>query len=98
MTRRDFHANLLLATSMLPGAPKPEQTRAYWYERIRRLGQTNLNEKDAATVDVEKWVRYWSSLKARRPDRQCRRHFGVLSNQSSSPPTIQLFGKSQRLW
>jgi hypothetical protein len=64
MTRRDFNASVLLATAAIPGAAVPTVAKPYWYERIRRVGQPNLNEKDAASVDVEKWIRYWSSLKA----------------------------------
>ena len=62
MTRRDFNAGLLLTTAVLNPADTPAINRPYWHERIRRLGQPNLNEKDAATVDVERWVRYWSGL------------------------------------
>ena len=64
MTRRIFNAGLLLATTKLETAGVPANRGPYWYERMRRLGQPNLNEKDAATVDVEKWVQYWSDLKA----------------------------------
>ena len=63
MTRRDFNTGLLLATTTISAGSAPAMTEPYWYQRIRRLGQPNLNEKDAATVDVEKWVQYWSSLK-----------------------------------
>lgn len=64
MTRRSFSANLLLATTKFGVAETQTSEQPYWYQRIRRLGQPNLNEKDAATVDVEKWVGYWSGLKA----------------------------------
>ncbi len=64
MTRRIFNASLLLATTGAGGIDVQASSQPYWYERIRRLGQPNLNEKDAATVNVEKWVQYWSSLKA----------------------------------
>lgn len=63
MTRRDFSAGLLLATASASAAGIDRRTPPFWYERIRRLGQPNLNERDAATVDVEKWVQYWASLK-----------------------------------
>ncbi len=62
LTRRTFTAGLSLAAALGAGEPQePEQS--FWYERIRRLGQININEKDAATLNIEQWVAYWSSLK-----------------------------------
>ncbi len=43
--------------------PAHVSTETYWYDRIRRLGQININEKDAANLDIDYWIRYWSSLK-----------------------------------
>ena len=62
MTRRTFNTGMVLATAMSGGAA-PSATGPFWYERIRRLGQININEKDAATLDTAKWVSYWSGLK-----------------------------------
>src|SRR5579871_4511350 len=34
-----------------------------WYMRIRRIGQTNFNERDPQNGDVEAWANYWASAK-----------------------------------
>jgi hypothetical protein len=34
-----------------------------WYRKIRRVGQTNFNERDPEFGDVEKWANYWASAK-----------------------------------
>ena len=62
ITRREFTAGLAVTATAL-GQERAAPPQPLWYQRIRRLGQTNINEKDAATLDVDKWVRYWASLK-----------------------------------
>jgi putative glycosyl hydrolase-like family 6 (GHL6) protein len=34
-----------------------------WYASMRRCGQLNLNERDPLTLDAQKWIDYWASLK-----------------------------------
>src|SRR5260370_33961731 len=62
ITRRRFATGLAL-TATLRGQSQENPKQAHWYERIRRLGQLNINEKDAASVDVDRWIRYWAALK-----------------------------------
>ena len=62
ITRREFTAGLAVTATAL-GQERAAPPQPLWYQRIRRLGQININEKDAATLDVDKWVRYWASLK-----------------------------------
>lgn len=59
--------NLLIASAAaLPGrfygAPA-DQTRQFWFQRMRRCAQHNLNEYDPQVLDIDKWLDYWSSLK-----------------------------------
>jgi hypothetical protein len=34
-----------------------------WYRRIKRIGQTNFNEKDPQNANVTQWADYWASAK-----------------------------------
>jgi Hypothetical glycosyl hydrolase 6/Beta-galactosidase trimerisation domain len=34
-----------------------------WYRRIKRVGQTNFNEKDPLNANVDEWADYWASAK-----------------------------------
>ncbi len=62
MRRREF-----LAAAGLPaagfGSAFAQPGGAHWWETMRRLGQLNINEQDAATLDVGRWIRYWSEIK-----------------------------------
>jgi hypothetical protein len=62
ITRRRFAAGLAV-TAALREYSQAANEQVHWYERIRRLGQLNINEKDAANLDVDRWVRYWADLK-----------------------------------
>jgi hypothetical protein len=62
ITRRRFAAGLAV-TAALREYSQAANEQVHWYERIRRLGQLNINEKDAANLDIDRWVRYWADLK-----------------------------------
>src|SRR6202012_5620728 len=58
--RREF-AILSAATAMasaLPGEGAGATTEP-WYRRVRRYGQINITENDAANMDIGFWRRYW---------------------------------------
>ena len=44
-----------------PGPVSIEDTP--WYGKIKRVGQTNFNERDPEQGDVEAWADYWASAK-----------------------------------
>jgi hypothetical protein len=76
-TRREF--SLLgaasVVTALTPSLPlgalseesssaaAPTDAELPWYRKIRRVGQTNFNERDPEFGDVEKWASYWASAK-----------------------------------
>ncbi|HEV2597832.1 alpha-amylase family protein [Sphingopyxis sp.] len=69
LTRREFglagSAGLLGA--MVPGAAMSAvrgEKKAKWYETIKRIGQTNLNERDPELGEPAKWAEFWASAKA----------------------------------
>jgi hypothetical protein len=66
VSRRTF----LASATVLPAASLIDPLRAAanpqdpaWYSNLRRCGQINYNETDAATIDPEAWMDYWASLK-----------------------------------
>ncbi len=59
-----FAAPPLLASMLPEGSPIPPPSGAKpWYYRIKRIGQTNFNEKDPENGSVEDWANYWTSAK-----------------------------------
>ncbi|MBI4893990.1 MAG: beta-galactosidase trimerization domain-containing protein [Acidobacteria bacterium] len=61
MNRRQFLASAADGGVMMLAAAQGGSTP--WYSSMRRLGQLNINESDAATLDVSRWIDYWSRMK-----------------------------------
>ncbi|OJV43365.1 MAG: hypothetical protein BGO25_08440 [Acidobacteriales bacterium 59-55] len=73
MTRREF--NVLTAGTLLSSLSSMENAAAAtmdpsdssaalpWYRTIKRIGQTNFNEHDGDSQNVEKWADFWASAK-----------------------------------
>ncbi|MCW5979519.1 MAG: beta-galactosidase trimerization domain-containing protein [Bryobacteraceae bacterium] len=59
LRRRD----LLASAGALALQRANAQASGHWYERLRRMGQLNINESDAAGLDVGKWIAFWRELK-----------------------------------
>jgi len=58
LDRRQF---LVLSGAALQG--RAQQSPVPWHQKIRRVGQVNMNERDPVELDVEAWADYWASLK-----------------------------------
>ncbi|MBI3693946.1 MAG: beta-galactosidase trimerization domain-containing protein, partial [Acidobacteria bacterium] len=39
------------------------QSGTPWYQKMRRCGQINFNERDPQVLDIDSWLDYWTSLK-----------------------------------
>lgn len=73
MTRREFNA--LSAGTLLSSLTSVENVAAVamdstdspvslpWYRTIKRIGQTNFNEHDGDSQNVEQWADFWTSAK-----------------------------------
>ena len=73
MTRREF--NVLTAGTLLSSLSSMESVSAAtmdpgdssvalpWYRTIKRIGQTNFNEHDGDSQNVEQWADFWVSAK-----------------------------------
>lgn len=71
MTRREFNA--LSAGTLLSSLSSAEKVAAAtmdpsdspvalpWYMTIKRIGQTNFNEHDGDSQNVELWADFWAS-------------------------------------
>lgn len=73
MNRREFAAlgisgaTVALTGALTPvlassGEPNPKG-RLHWYDRIRRVGQTNFNEHDPKHGNVDAWAEFWAAAK-----------------------------------
>jgi hypothetical protein len=51
-----------LQGSILGGAPQ-SGARVPWYQKMRRCGQININERDPKVLNIDEWLDYWTSLK-----------------------------------
>lgn len=64
MYRREFLTlSAVPLQSRLFGSQQPASSRAPWYRTMRRCGQVNFNERDPETLDIPRWIDYWTSLK-----------------------------------
>jgi len=66
INRREFiatsAATILAASTGNLAAETPGQGTS-WYDSIARCGHLNLNEKDPLTLDCERWMEYFASLR-----------------------------------
>jgi hypothetical protein len=60
MDRREF---LILPGALAAGSPLEAAPEAPWHQEVRRVGQTNLTERDAVDLNVEQWGDYWASAR-----------------------------------
>ena len=63
--RFDRRRFLTLSGAALQGRVFAAQARSSlpWHQKIRRVGQVNMNERDPVELDVEAWADYWAGLK-----------------------------------
>src|SRR6476646_4893661 len=60
MNRRTFIA---LPGAAMVGSLWAAPPAELWHQKIRRMGQVNMTERDPVEMNVEEWADYWASLK-----------------------------------
>src|ERR1035438_8493783 len=60
MDRREF---LILPGALAVGSLIEAAPETPWHQKVHRVGQTNLTERDALDLNVEQWADYWASAK-----------------------------------
>ena len=63
ISRRDL---LVFSGAALGGrllSAQSDSSRIPWYQKMRRCGQINFNERDPQVLNIDEWLDYWSSLK-----------------------------------
>lgn len=65
VTRRQLAmiTGAVAATAALPFRALAASERPFWYRTVKRVGQTNFNERDPGLGDVEAWADYWASAR-----------------------------------
>ena len=60
MNRREF----VMLSGVALGAPFAEAAPgAPWHQRIHRVGQVNMTERDAVDLNIEAWADYWAGAR-----------------------------------
>ncbi|SPE41132.1 conserved exported hypothetical protein [Candidatus Sulfopaludibacter sp. SbA3] len=60
MDRREF---LILPGALAAGSLLEAAAETPWHQKVHRVGQLNMTERDAVDMNVEQWADYWASAK-----------------------------------
>ena len=60
ITRREL---IVLPGAALAGAALAAQPAAPWHQKVRRVGQVNMTERDVVDMNIEQWADYWAAAK-----------------------------------
>ncbi|HEY2013723.1 MAG TPA: alpha-amylase family protein [Bryobacteraceae bacterium] len=60
INRRKF---MVLPGAVLAESLLAEEAGVLWHQKVRRVGQVNMTERDVVDMHVEEWADYWASAK-----------------------------------
>jgi hypothetical protein len=60
MDRREF---LILPGALAAGSLLEAAVESPWHQKVHRVGQTNMTERDMVDLNIEQWADYWASAK-----------------------------------
>src|SRR5579863_1856146 len=65
MNRRDLLILGAAAMGSVPAAKTADAagTAVPWHQKLHRVGQTNMTERDVLDLNIEQWADYWASAK-----------------------------------